>query len=81
MLRLAFDFDMPNVWKDPMWSSEFDLLYYTIWTSIDLKFSPITYVIFMVYIIVAQAYIFFRVLPLVLIQKGCLSESLEKTFS
>ena len=55
-----------------MWSSEFDLLYYTICSSIDLKFSAVTYVIFMFYIIVAQAYIFSRVLPLVLIQKGCL---------
>ena len=48
-----------------MWSSEFDLLYYTICTSIDFKFSPITYVIFMFYIIVAQAYISFRVFTLV----------------
>ena len=32
-------------------------------------------------IIGAEACIFFRVLPLVLIQKGCLSETLEKTFS
>ena len=67
MLRLALEFDMPNVLKDTMWSSEFDLLYYTICTSIDFKFSPITYVIFMFYIIVAQVYISFRVFTLVLI--------------
>ena len=66
--------------KDTMWSSEFVLLYYTIWSSIDLEFLAITYVIFMFYIIVAQAYIFSKVLPLVLIQKGCLSETLERTF-
>ena len=64
-----------------MWSSEFDLLYYTNCSSIDFKFLAITSVIFMFYIIVAQAYIFFRVLPLLLIQKGCLSETLERTFS
>ena len=64
-----------------MWSIEFDLLYYTICTSIDFKFSPITYVIFMFYIIVAQAYISFRVFNLLLILKGCLSVTLEKTFS
>ena len=55
--------------------------FFFIFTSTDLEFSAITYVIFMFYIILAQANIFFRVLPLMLIQKGCLSENLEKTFS
>ena len=61
-----------------MWSSEFDLLYYTICTSIDFKFSPITYVIFMFYIIVVQAYIFFRVFTLVLIKKRVLIRNPRK---